>query len=134
MPFPSSSPASPSMMNRDRLDQPPPAPVDQAGATAGLTGSPVTGPPSPTGAPTGVLAGLVGSVNTPAAAVSGFIEQAAQLDQAILALAQAAPLMGPKLGQARELIKQAIAEFLQASMMGPEPAGQGFPGGGLGSY
>lgn len=133
MPFPTSSPASPSMMNRDRLDQPPPAPVDQAGATAGLSGSPVTGPPSSAG-PSGVLAGLVGSVNTPAAAVGGFVEQAAQLDQAILALAQAAPMMGPKLGQARELIKQAVAEFLQASMMGPEPAGAGFPGGGMGSY
>ena len=51
----------------------------------------------------------------------------------LLGLAEAVPLMGPKLGQAATLVKEALAEFLAASSTPPSsPTGPQFPGGGFG--
>ena len=123
----------------DRLDQPPMAPVDQAGATAGLTGAPVGadlpggGAMGTSGGGLGQLTGLGGSAS-PASAMQGFVERVAQLDQELLSLAQSAPVMGPKLGQARTLIQQAMAEFLQSAVLAQPPTRPGgWPGGGFGS-
>ena len=114
----------------DFLDQMPAGPVDQDGATAGLTGGPVT--PPGMGGPGFGLAGLTGQA-APGAALQGMSEQILQIDQALLALAQAAPIMGPKLGQCRTLLQQAMAEFLSTNMSAPSPTGPGFPGGGFNS-
>lgn len=109
----------------DPLDALPPAPYSQAGASAGLVG----GNQAP---PSGGLAMLTGTPSTPAGAVQGMIAVAAEIDAQIQSLASAAPMLGPKLGQARELIKSAVAEFITVGLAGPQPAGPGFPGGGFG--
>lgn len=126
---PGTAPPSRRQAGGEMLDQPPTAPMDQMGASAGLTGGPVTPQGMPSGPEFG-LAGLTGNQPpAPADALNGFVVRATQLDQDLLALAQAAPMMGPKLAQMRTLLQQAMAEFVQSSMLTPEPTGSTFMGG-----
>lgn len=115
----------------DFLDEPPAAPMDQAGASNGLNGGPVT--PPGVGGPNFGIAGLTGQPATPTMMLQGMTEQVMQIDAQLMALAEAAPIMGPKLGQARALLQQAVADLATTAMMAPTPAGPGFPGGGFGS-
>lgn len=126
MPYQGGTPRS-GPMSRDLLDTPPPAPIDQAGAAAGLVGGQAA-PPSGS-----VLSTMVGGMTSPAQAMAGLTAMAEDVDRRILALASTAPLLGPKLGQARQLLREAILEYLQTAVAGPQPAGPNFPGGGLGS-
>ena len=109
------------------LDQPPPAPP--------LSGAPGTGmSPTPQAQGFGGLAPGGQSMGglTPEI-VQGVMQMGAQIDQSLVALAQAVPIGAAEFQQAQQLIQAGLAKFLQAGAGATTPTATGtaFPGGGF---
>ncbi len=135
-----------------QLDGPPPSPVtspaaaSQTSRLAMLTGGAAPGQPGGPGSP--------GAPSGTQTDMSGVLALGQKISEAILAMAQAMPAQAGQLDQGRELIENAIAQFLQTSggtgtapnrPLAPPPAapattpppvtqsGVQFPGGGFGA-
>lgn len=138
-----------------QLDQAPPSPVQDPAAASNTSklgmltgGAPPGAAPQAPGAPPGpggpmppggggIPGGGPGGGND----VSGVLMLGQKLDEAILSLAQVMPGQAGQLDQARELVANAVAQFLQNNpgMGGTAPggsvtqAGNQYPGGGFGA-